>query len=89
MGDAYFKCYFNKVNSNILVKLAENPNKVLRALQHAVTSTAPCIRYRPGWQSQFVYFPLSMIPAWLSDFYYEKTRTLPVQPAGVSKQLKA
>jgi NAD(P)-dependent dehydrogenase (short-subunit alcohol dehydrogenase family) len=86
-GDAFFTCYFEKLKSNILVKLAEDPIKVVRALQHAVTSTAPCIRYRPGWQSKFVYFPLSIIPAWLTDFYFVKGRSLPVQPAGIKKQL--
>ena len=88
-GDEFFKCYFNRVKDNVLLKLAEDPIKVVQALQHSVTSTAPCIRYRPGWQSAFVYFPLSMIPAWLTDLFYAKTRSLPVQPAGISKQLKA
>jgi 11-cis-retinol dehydrogenase len=88
-GDEFFTCYFNKMKDNILVKFTEDPIKVVRVLQHAVTSTAPRIRYRPGWQSKFVYFPLSIIPAWLADVYYVKTRTLPVQPASVSKQLKA
>lgn len=86
-GEEFFKCYSEKLKNNILVKWAEDPIKVVRALQHAVISTAPCIRYRPGWQSKFVYFPLSIIPAWLTDFYYVRTRFSSVLPAGIKKQL--
>jgi hypothetical protein len=51
-------------------------------------STAPRIRYRPGWQSSLVFFSLSMIPAWLTDIFYPKTRALDVLPLGIGKQLK-
>ncbi|CAF3866853.1 unnamed protein product [Rotaria sp. Silwood1] len=86
-GEDFLRCHFDKISNNIFIKLAEDPMKVVRALQHAVTSTAPRIRYRPGWQSKFLYFPLSIIPAWLSDLYFVKTRALPVLPAGINKQL--
>lgn len=86
-GQEFLTRYFENLKKNILVKWAEDPIKVMRALQHAVTSTAPRIRYRPGWQSKFVYFPLSIIPAWLADFYFTKTSALNVLPAGVNKQL--
>jgi NAD(P)-dependent dehydrogenase (short-subunit alcohol dehydrogenase family) len=88
-GDAFFKEQLEKTKANILLKYAENPIKVVRALQHAVISTAPRIRYRPGWQSSFVFFPLSMVPAWLADLFFEKTRGLSVLPLGIEKQLKA
>lgn len=88
-GSEFFKRYFERSKSNLLLKVAEDPMKVVRALQHAVISTSPRIRYRPGWQSEFVYFPLSIIPAWLTDLYYEKARGSSVLPAGVQKQLKA
>ena len=85
-GMDFLSFHFEKLKNNPLIKLAEDPNKVVRAMQHAVSSTTPQIRYRPGWQSKFVYFPLSMLPTWLSDIYYVKTRALPVLPAGVRKQ---
>ncbi|CAF2023265.1 unnamed protein product [Rotaria magnacalcarata] len=87
-GDEFFKIYFESSKKNILLKYAEDPIKVVRALQHAVESTTPRIRYRPGWQSEFLFFPLSVVPAWLSDLFYEKTRIISVLPAGVKKQLK-
>jgi hypothetical protein len=62
-SEEYLKKQLERTKLNILLKYAENPIKVVRALQHAVISTAPRIRYRPGWPSKFVYFPLSMIPA--------------------------
>jgi 11-cis-retinol dehydrogenase len=88
-GDAYFEKQIEKTKSNILLKYAENPIKVVRALQHAVMSSAPRIRYRPGWQSSLIFFPLSVIPAWLSDIFFAKTRALDVLPIGIEKQLKA
>ncbi|CAF3493699.1 unnamed protein product, partial [Rotaria sp. Silwood2] len=42
--------------------------KVVRALQHAVINTVPHIRYRPGWQSSLIFFPLSNLPAWMIDW---------------------
>lgn len=88
-GDIYFQKQIEKTKSNILLKYAENPIKVVRALQHAVMSSAPRIRYRPGWQSSLIFFPLSVIPAWLSDLFFMKTRSLDVLPLGIEKQLKA
>lgn len=86
-GEEFFTSYGEQLKNNILVKLAEDPVKVVRTLQHAVLSTRPCIRYRPGWQSKFVYFPLSIIPAWLSDFYFVRARSSTVLPAGTKTQL--
>jgi len=88
-GDEFFEYRFEKAKPNYLVKLAEDPIKVVRVLQHAVMSTAPCIRYRPGWQAKLVWFPLSIIPAWLADFYFEKMGGSPILPIGVNKQLNA
>jgi NAD(P)-dependent dehydrogenase (short-subunit alcohol dehydrogenase family) len=87
-GDEFFKKRLEATKSNILLKYAENPIKVVRALQHAVISTAPRIRYRPGWQSKFVYFPLSVVPAWLADLFCEKTRDVGILPLGIEKQLR-
>ena len=88
-GNEYLKKQLEKTKSNILLKYAEDPIKVVRALQHAVISTAPRIRYRPGWQSSLIFFPLSMISAWLADLFFAKTRALDVLPLGIEKQLKA
>ncbi|CAF4936068.1 unnamed protein product, partial [Rotaria sp. Silwood1] len=37
------------------MKMAENPNKVIEALRHAVMNTRSKIRYRPGWQSSLLF----------------------------------
>ncbi|CAF3774177.1 unnamed protein product [Adineta steineri] len=87
-GKEFFTHHFDKIKNNPLIKLAENPIKVVHAMHHAVISTAPHIRYRVGWQSNFVYFPLSIIPTWLADLYFVKVRGSPILPAGVNKQLK-
>ncbi|CAF1684201.1 unnamed protein product [Adineta ricciae] len=85
-GEEYCKSYMKKMEENPLLRNAEDPIKVVRALEHAVSSTAPCIRYKPGWQSKFVYYPLSLLPAWLADMYFVKTRILDVVPVGMKNQ---
>lgn len=88
-GDEFFQKQIEKTASNILLKYAEDPIKVVRALQHAVINTVPRIRYRPGWQSSLIFFPLSIIPAWLADLFFAKTRDVGILPLGTRKQLNA
>lgn len=49
---------------DVLLKHAEDPILVVNDIVHAVQSTSPKIRYRPGWQSSRLLFPISMLPAW-------------------------
>jgi NAD(P)-dependent dehydrogenase (short-subunit alcohol dehydrogenase family) len=70
------------------IKIAEDPIKVVRALQHAVMNTAPHIRYRPGWQSGIVMFPISMLPAWITDWLLINLDKSTILPASVAKQLQ-
>jgi NAD(P)-dependent dehydrogenase (short-subunit alcohol dehydrogenase family) len=71
-----------------IVKIAEDPIKVVRALQHAIMNTVPHIRYRPGWQSGIVFFPVSMLPAWFADWFMKNLSRSKLSPASVSKQLQ-
>ena len=87
-GEHYFNDLIGKRNNSLLISLAENPIKVVQSIQHAVSNTAPRIRYRPGWQSNWLVFPISMIPTWMTDVIIEKVRGKTVIPAGVNKQLK-
>ena len=87
-GEDYLRSRYEKVKENLFLKKAENPIKVVRVLQHAVISTAPQIRYRPGWQSTFIFFPLSMMPAWITDRLLGNMNRPAVLPAGVSKQIQ-
>ena len=87
-GDDFLDSRIEQMRNNVLVKNAEDPNKVVRSLQHAIMNTVPCIRYRPGWQSKFIFFPLSMGPAWFTDLFLSKTSTPRVLPVSVHKQIK-
>ena len=71
-----------------LIKNAEDPMKVVRALEHAVINTEPCIRYRPGWQSSLIFFPISMLPAWIVDWLFMNMGATKTLPPSVSKQLR-
>jgi NAD(P)-dependent dehydrogenase (short-subunit alcohol dehydrogenase family) len=86
-GEDFFKFQVKQVAANVFIQNAENPSKVVRALQHAVMNTVPCIRYRPGWQSSVFFIPLSMSPAWLADLVIARIGDSGVLPAGVRTQL--
>lgn len=86
-GENYMKNLLNQRLNNILIHFAENPMKVVHALEHAVSNTCPEIRYRPGWQSSLLLFPVSMGPAWLADFLMVQTKRPHVIPEGVKEQL--
>lgn len=66
-GEAQVDSQVQQVVNNIFMKHAEDPAKVVMAMAHAVMNTAPRLRYRPGWQSSYVMFPISRGPAWLAD----------------------
>ena len=75
-----------EVQKNIFMKAAEDPQRVVQVLKHAVMNTAPRIRYRPGWQSSYVMFPLSRGPAWLVDWLMIRPSLRGAPPAGVLKR---
>jgi hypothetical protein len=87
-GDDFFKMLIEQVMTNVFNQKAEDPNKVVRAVQHAIVNTVPCIRYRPGWQSSLFFYPLSLAPVWLVDHLMAGKSTSQCVPAGVRKQLK-
>ena len=86
-GEGFFQSTITKTLKNPRILNAENPQKVVKALRHAVMNSAPQIRYRPGWQSSLFCFPLSIIPAWIADFILIKMNSTSIQPAGLVNQL--
>jgi NAD(P)-dependent dehydrogenase (short-subunit alcohol dehydrogenase family) len=86
-GEEQLDKQIREIENNPFMKHAENPAKVVQVLKHAVMNTVPRIRYRPGWQSSFVMFPMSRGPAWLVDFLMIRPSLKGVPPAGVRKQL--
>ena len=68
------------------IKHADDPVRVVRDIQHAVTSKNPRIRYRPGWQAKVI-FILYWFPAGIVDRILSKA--LYFIPAGVRNQLPA
>jgi hypothetical protein len=86
-GEEYLNHSIKEVVNNVFMKNAEDPAKVVRALKHAVMNTVPRIRYRPGWQSTYVMFPISRGPAWLADILMIRPSLKGPPPAGIRKQL--
>ncbi|CAF1461057.1 unnamed protein product, partial [Didymodactylos carnosus] len=89
-GEAYYNKKLNdRMNKkNIFLKYAQDPILVVRALQHAVSSTKPNIRYRPGWQSPYFFFPLSMMPASVTDMILSAMDASSEKPVGVLKRIQ-
>jgi 11-cis-retinol dehydrogenase len=85
-GEDFLNVQSKKLSASLFYRHAENPDKVVQALQHAVLNSKPEIRYRPGWQSKLFFLPLSMAPAWLADFIINRTTNAGVNPASVRKQ---
>ncbi|CAF0822937.1 unnamed protein product [Didymodactylos carnosus] len=87
-GESYAKNSIIPQAENFFVKYAENPSKVIRVIQHAVSSRKPMIRYRPGWQSSFLVFALEfLIPTRLTDFILQLIYFSGERPAAVNRQL--
>ncbi|CAF3561784.1 unnamed protein product [Rotaria sp. Silwood1] len=86
-GEEFLDKQIQGILNDVFMKNAENPAKVVQALKHAVMNTAPRIRYRPGWQSSCIMFPLSRGPAWLVDYLMIRPSLKGALPAGLRKQL--
>jgi 11-cis-retinol dehydrogenase len=87
-GEDFLQAQYNGAKSSLLIKNAEDPQKVVRALQHAVLNSEPRIRYRPGWQSSVLFFPLSTLPTWIVDEFLKRLSNVNRLPGGVIRQLK-
>jgi hypothetical protein len=87
-GEEFLKEQDSELGKDPTVKYAEDPIKAVRAVLHAVMNTAPRIRYRPGWQSGIVCFPMSMLPAGIVDYLLEPSSESTHIPASVQKQLQ-
>jgi NAD(P)-dependent dehydrogenase (short-subunit alcohol dehydrogenase family) len=85
-GENFLKIQTKNLINSFVYRHAENPDKVVEVLEHAVKNSKPEIRYQPGWQSKFFFFPLSILPDWLTDFILIQTTNSDVKPAGLQKQ---
>ena len=85
-GKAYFQAQFDAAAASPLLKYAEDPMKVVRVLSHAVLNSEPRIRYRPGFQSSLLFFPMSMLPACFADWFLARVSEIEILPASVANQ---
>lgn len=85
-GEEFLQIQSKKISDNFLYRHAEDPIKVVNALQNAVCCSKPEIRYRPGWQSKYFFLPLSMLPDWLADWILISSANSTIQPTGLHKQ---
>lgn len=86
-GQAYFEDWLVE-GTKMAAQTADDPMKVVNAVCHAVKSSKPRIRYRPGWQSNIFCFSLSMAPAWFTDFLIGLGQRKLALPTGVLKRME-
>ncbi|CAF1335086.1 unnamed protein product [Adineta steineri] len=84
-GDDYFLDWVRE-GTKMATETADNPMKVITAMCHAVTSSKPQIRYRPGWQSSMFCYPLSLAPVWFVDLFIGLGQRKMALPSGVIKR---
>ncbi|CAF3860121.1 unnamed protein product [Rotaria sp. Silwood1] len=88
-GEDFFNDLLKRaVINNLLFNYADDPMKVVRALRHAVMNSKPRIRYHPDWYAKIFFYPISMLPAWLVDFFTSQFMSLSFLPADVKNQIK-
>ncbi|XP_053313653.1 retinol dehydrogenase 7-like isoform X2 [Spea bombifrons] len=54
-------------------------NEVTDCMEHALTAVYPWTRYSPGWDSKFIYLPLSYLPTAISDYILSRSAPKPAQ----------
>lgn len=86
-GDAYFSDWLAE-GTKMATQTADDPVKVVNAVCHAMMSTKPRIRYRPGWQSSLFCFPLSMAPTRIVDLLIGLGQSKMALPSGVLTRKK-
>ena len=86
-GEAYFSDWLRE-GTKLATQTADDPKKVVDAVCHAMLSSKPRIRYRPGWQSSLFCFPLSMIPASVTDFLIDLGQRKLARPTNVLNRNK-
>ncbi|CAF1366359.1 unnamed protein product [Rotaria sp. Silwood1] len=88
-GNDFFDDLLQKaVTKSPFINHAEDPIKVVRALRHAVMNTKPRIRYQPDLHAKLLFYPASMLPAWLFDIVASKLIGSSRLPAGVKNQIQ-
>ncbi|XP_053138694.1 17-beta-hydroxysteroid dehydrogenase type 6-like [Hemicordylus capensis] len=84
-GEQYFKSYCNLLQFAIEIG-NKNLCLVTDCIEHALTSSRPCIRYIAGWDAKFLYIPLSYLPASVADFILEFILPKPAQTVSIVMQ---
>lgn len=51
-------------------------SKVTRCMEHALTARFPRSRYAAGWDAKLLWIPLTYVPAFVSDFFYQCASSL-------------
>lgn len=83
-GEDFLNHVINLGIRSPFIQHADDPLKVVRAIQHAVTNRNPRIYYRPGWQAKVIF-----ILYWFPDGIIDRilAKALNVLPADVRNRL--
>lgn len=71
-GESYLQDTINGSVNSPFMKYPDDPSRVIKAIQHALTSYEPQLQYRPGWQSKFIFNLFHLSPTGIIDYLLTK-----------------
>jgi hypothetical protein len=75
--------------SEVLPRLgSQNLDLVVDCYEHAITATFPRGRYMPGYDSKYIYYALSLLPEWLSDWLLVMGSRIKLPPPTGARRVK-
>mmetsp|Transcript_63186 Transcript_63186/g.137404 ORF Transcript_63186/g.137404 Transcript_63186/m.137404 type:complete len:112 (+) Transcript_63186:51-386(+) len=81
-GDEYLKLAEPEAVMKNLNPLMQDPDKVVRALRHAITSSRPQPRYLVGWDAKYLLAPIAALPTAWGDAILRILMPVPGKPVG-------
>ncbi|XP_026539644.1 17-beta-hydroxysteroid dehydrogenase type 6-like [Notechis scutatus] len=78
-GQPYFDSFYKGFKDNIEARCSTDLYMVTDCMEHALISKYPHTRYSAGWDSQYIFIPLSYFPTSITDFVLTRSWPKPAQ----------
>ncbi|XP_013917324.1 PREDICTED: 17-beta-hydroxysteroid dehydrogenase type 6 [Thamnophis sirtalis] len=78
-GQAYFDAFYKGVKDNLATRCCKDLYLVTDCIEHALISQYPRTRYSAGWDSRWIFIPLSYLPTFITDFVLTRSWPKPAQ----------
>ncbi|GMS93963.1 hypothetical protein PENTCL1PPCAC_16138, partial [Pristionchus entomophagus] len=88
-GETYMNNFKEAWNSGVTFAASHNLNWVVKHYEHALFSFWPRLRYYTGWDSKFLFIPLSVMPTFMQDLILLVMYKLQPGPSLVPQSVKS